>query len=204
MSNLNHSQRDVTAGAAWLRSNFDAEIAAAVSGKPYGFEVVCGIACKETGFIWIPRRKTLRAAELLPLLVGDASGDAQNTTRKAYPKNGQVFRNDFGDAFTDMLIDEANKARALRGLRPAKLLYKGYGIFQYDLQHVKKDEVFFKNRLWHGIGPCLERLALELDRKFSASGGDTRDAIRRYNGSGARAEAYADEVMVYVGWCGGL
>ena len=30
----------------------------------------------------------------------------------------------------------------LRGFRPQRQVYKGYGLFQYDLQHVIRDRAF--------------------------------------------------------------
>lgn len=197
------SKPQVTRGAAWLLTNFGPDIAAAVDGKPYGRPIVCAIACKETGFIWIQRAASLGPA-ILPLLVGDASGDLAGHPRTAFPQNTAAFRARYGDAFTGMLIDEANKARALRGMGPKEIVYKGYGLFQYDLQHVVTDQEFFEDRLWHEMGPCLERLTRELDRCFAAAQGEVRGAIRRYNGSGAQAELYADHVMAFADWCAAL
>jgi hypothetical protein len=164
---------------------------------------VCAIACKETGFIWISRTATTPAV-LLSLLIGDAGGDIAGHPRDAFPKDTAEFRARFGDPFTDELISESNKARALRGLGPAQIVYKGYGIFQYDLQHVTVDEDFFHNRQWDRIEPCLDRLTRELDRCFARAEGDTHDAIRRYNGRGAAAETYADHVMAFAQWCNGV
>jgi hypothetical protein len=201
--NLPLSKAQVTKGAAWLHNNFAAQIAAAIEGKPYSAPIVCAIACKETGFIWIPRTE-MAPGDLLPLLVGDASGDIEGHPRHAFPQNTEEFRDQFGDDFTSLLTDESNAARALRGLGPAHIVYKGYGIFQYDLQHVMTDEVFFRNRLWHRIEGCLDRLTRELDRCFDAADDDTHDAVRRYNGSGSAAETYADHVMAFADFCTGV
>lgn len=195
------SKAQVTKGAGWLFANFGEDLKRATAGKPYTRPLLCAIACKETGFIWIPRIDKKSAAELLPLLVGDASGDVPGHPRSAFPKNTATFRAKFGNPFTDKLIAEANKARALRGLDPAKIVYKGYGIYQYDLQHVKEDQAFFEDLEWHTMGPCLARVTRELDRTFRASGGDTRGAVRRYNGSGPAAETYADHVMAFFEFC---
>jgi hypothetical protein len=195
------TKAQVLKGAGWLMTNFPAELTSTVIGKPYGVPIVCAIACKETGFIWIGRSGEMDGEVLLPLLIGDASGDVAGAPRNAFPKNTAAFRAKFGTSFTNQLIAEANKARALRGLSPAAIVYKGYGIFQYDLQHVLTDQSFFENRLWYSIGSCLERLTRELDRCFAAAGNDTRGAVRRYNGSGARAEQYADHVMAFADWC---
>jgi len=198
MSKLPLSRTQVLKGTRWLMGNFGDDIARAVAGKPYGAEILCAIACKETGFIWIARSDKMAADALLPLLIGDASGDVPGHGRRAFPRNTAAFRAAYGDAFADMLIAETNKARALRGLSPARILYKGFGIFQYDLQHVQTDREFFERRMWHRMAPCLERATRELDRTFRAAGGDPRDAVRRYNGAGTAAQIYAGHVMAFA------
>jgi hypothetical protein len=196
--NLPLTKQQVVKGTGWLIANFGPDISAAVNGKPYSRSIVCAIACKETGFIWISRTATMTGPELLPLLVGDASGDVAGAPRSAFPKNTAAFRAKFGNAFTAKLIAESNKARALRGLGPAQIVYKGYGIYQYDLQHVLTDQDFFENLRWHTMAACLSKLTLELDRTFAASHGDVRGGVRRYNGSGPNAETYADHVMAFA------
>jgi len=198
MAKLPLSRTQVLKGTRWLMGNFADDIAMVVAGKPYGAEILCAIACKETGFIWISRSDDMPAEALLPLLIGDASGDVPGHGRKAFPRNTAAFRVAYGDLFADKLIAETNKARALRGLSASKIIYKGYGIFQYDLQHVQTDREFFEQRMWHRIGPCLERATRELDRTFRAAGGDTRDAVRRYNGTGTAAQTYATHVMAFA------
>jgi hypothetical protein len=197
----------VLSGQAWLTANFAPEILAAVAGSPVTLPLACAIACKETGFIWIGRTQAVPAATLLARLVGDASGDVANAPRSAFPRNTAEFRARFGDAFADMLIAEANLARGLRGLSPAKIVYKGYGIFQYDLQHVVKDEAFFREKKWHAMGHCLAKLVAEFNVKWPLAKDDPKGqlwgAIRRYNGSGRRAEQYADHVTQFLAWCEG-
>jgi hypothetical protein len=193
----------VLKGAAWVAAHFAAPIHAAIAGTPVTLPLVQAIACKETHNIWLGRIDTVDPGTLLTCCVGDASGDAPGSSRSAFPQNTEAFRQNYGEEFTTMLIAEANRARALRGLPPAAWVYKGYGLFQYDLQHVVKDPDFFRNRAWHTIGPCLEKLLAELKRCFKASGGDVRGAVRRYNGSGPRAEEYADHVMQFTAWCEG-
>jgi hypothetical protein len=191
------SKAQVVKGTGWLITNFGPAISAAVAGKPYSRAILCAIACKETGFIWIPRTD-MDPADLLPRLIGDASGDVAGHPRGVFPQNTAAFRAKFGPTFTNFLIAESNKARAMRGLGPAQIVYKGYGIYQYDLQHVTPDREFFENALWHTMDHCLERLTKELDRTFAASHGDVRDGVRRYNGSGAAAQTYADHVMAFA------
>jgi hypothetical protein len=202
--NLPLSKEQVTKGAVWMHTNFAPQIASAISEKPYSAAILCAIACKETGFIWI-QRTSMTPATLLPLLIGDASGDVADAPRNAFPQNTAEFRAKFGETFADALIAESNNARALRGLHPAHIVYKGYGIFQYDLQHVSTDEAFFRNRLWHQIDGCLDRLTRELDGCFRAAPrGNIHDAVRRYNGSGPAAEIYADHVMAFADFCTGI
>ena len=119
------SKAQVVKGTGWLISNFGSAINTAIAGKPYSRAILCAIACKETGFIWISRIDTMEPSELLPRLVGDASGDVAGAPRSAFPKNTAKFRARFGDAFTEKLISQSNKARAIRGLGPAQIVYKG-------------------------------------------------------------------------------
>src|SRR5215212_8312869 len=97
------SKAQVVKGAGWLITNFGPAISTAVGGKPYSRAILCAIACKETGFIWIPRTD-MDPADLLPRLVGDASGDVAGHPRSAFPKNTAAFRAKFGADFTNALI----------------------------------------------------------------------------------------------------
>ena len=77
---------------------------------------------------------------------------------------------------------------------------KGYGIFQYDLQHFVDDPDFFRNREWRSMESCLDRWMKEMQNKLTAADGDVADAVRRYNGSGPKAEQYRDHVLYIYGW----
>jgi cell wall-associated NlpC family hydrolase len=162
--------------------------------------LLCAIACREAGLYWLPLTPHKSAAEILGLSIYDASGDVAGAPRSAFPKNTTQFRQVYGDGFTSMLIDEANKARAVRGLNPASIVYKGYGIFQYDLQFVKTDESFFRERKWYNFSECVSRAVKELKHKFDVTG-DIHDAVRAYNGSGPKAEQYARDVMRLLPFC---
>lgn len=48
---------------------------------------------------------------------------------------------------------------------------------------------------WANPERSIEEAAKLLRRNIDASGGDVRSGVRRYNGSGVQAEAYADDVM---------
>lgn len=185
----------------WMMRNFGRQIEAAVRGAaPIDAATVCAIACKETAPVWLPWIARLSPAEVLARCVFDGSGDVPGTSRSAFPRNTAAFRARYGDALTEALIAEANATRRLRGYGDQRWLYKGYGIFQYDLQHCETDLAFFKDRLWRSFDECLDRFMREMRTKLAASGGELRDAVRRYNGSGPRAEQYAEQVMFMRGW----
>ena len=184
---------------AWLTENFRPQIEEMIAGIPIDLELVCAIACKETAVMWLGWIDKLSTADILARCVFDASGDAQGTSRSAFPRNTAEFRERYAD-LAEMLIDEANRARALRNLGKAAWVYKGYGIFQYDLQHIDKDPGFFRERQWADFAACMDRFMREFRDKLAASGNDVREAVRRYNGSGPKAEEYADHVLLMRSW----
>lgn len=195
---LNRDQAHVMAG--WIKTNFGTRITQELTDTPFNLDIACAIACQETGIYLVRFIKTLSVDDALGRCVFDASGDYPGTTRSAFPRNTGIFREAYGGAFTDMLIDEANKMRKERGFSPATWVYKGYGIFQYDLQYVKKDQAFFENRKWYDFGECLSRLKSELMRKFAAKQ-DVMLSIQAYNGSGPRSEAYLENVKHFITFC---
>ena len=198
---LASSERDQAHGVTrWMISNFGPQLSDAVRSTPFSVPLLCAIACREAGLYWLPLTPHKSAAEILGLCVYDASGDVDGAPRSAFPANTAKFRHAYGDGFTSLLIDEANKARAVRGLNPASIVYKGYGIFQYDLQYVKTDEAFFRERKWYSFAECVGRAVKELKHKFELTG-DIHDAVRSYNGSGAKAEQYARDVMRLLPFC---
>lgn len=187
--------------ARWLMDNFGDRIKGACVGKAYKPKHLCAIVCQETAYKWIPWIGHQSTQTIVERAVFDASGDYPGTSRTAFPPNTQAFRQKYGTAFTDMLIEEANKTRRLQGWSDKSWVYKGYGLFQYDLQHVKPDESFFRNREWYSFDSCLSRVTQELDSKLVAQGGNFWKAIKAYNGSGPNAERYMQNVKVFTGYC---
>lgn len=186
--------------AGWIKTNFGDRITQALADTPFNLDMACAIACQESGIYLVRFINTMSVADALGRCVFDASGDYPGTSRSAFPRNTSVFREAYGNSFTDMLIDEANKMRRERGFSPAKWVYKGYGIFQYDLQYVKKDQVFFEERRWYDFDECLARLKSELMKKYAAKQ-NVMMAIQAYNGSGPRAEAYLENVKQFITFC---
>jgi hypothetical protein len=189
--------------AQWMKAHFGDAMDAATEGTPFSTDLLCAIACQETAYVIVGWIGTYGADVILARSVFDASGDAEGTERTAFPVNAAAFRARYGDEFTDMLIAEANLMRPMRHppLAPAHLLYKGYGIFQYDLQHVTHDEAFFREKQWATFATCLDRVLTELTAKYSAQKNDLREAVRAYNGRGAKAEAYRDNVFTFLDYC---
>ncbi|WP_334539196.1 peptidase S8/S53 subtilisin kexin sedolisin [Bradyrhizobium sp. AZCC 1708] len=187
--------------ARWLMDNFGDKIKNATVGKAYKPKHLCAIACQETAYKWIPWIGHHSTQTIVERAVFDASGDNPGTSRSAFPVNTRAFRDKYGQAFTDMLIEEANKTRRLQGWGNKPWVYKGYGLFQYDLQHVKTAEGFFANKEWYSFDNCLSRVVQELDSKLTAHGGNLWKAIKAYNGSGANAERYMQNVKVFTEYC---
>lgn len=188
--------------ARWLKTEHGDKMQAALAGTPFNIDIACGICCKETGLYLLDFIEALSPAEALARCVFDASGDAGGTSRSAFPKNTAEFRARYDEPFADMLVAEANKTRALRGLGPRPWVYKGYGLFQYDLQHVVVDEAFFRERQWANFDACLARLMSELMKKFAIKR-DVWKAVQAYNGSGRRAEVYRSHVEQLTEFCAG-
>ncbi|HVX24723.1 MAG TPA: hypothetical protein VHB70_00170 [Parafilimonas sp.] len=192
--------------SVWMKNNFQNKIIAAVENTPFDEQLVYAIAFQETAQRWQLWMNVADASTVLERCVFDASGDFPDTSRSAFPKNKNEFEAAYGSALTQMLIDEGNKMRAMpqpgapHGFAAADYLYKGYGIFQYDLQNIKDDESFFRNKLWYSIDECLSRLLKELNAKWKAHPNDMYNTVKAYNGSGNRAEDYAQRVSQFYTW----
>jgi hypothetical protein len=184
----------------WIMEHFGDLVQKTVQNSELDAELVCAIACKETAPVWLQWTTQLSPSGLLARCVFDASGDYPGTARSAFPRSTADFRERYGGPLTDDLIAEANKTRRLRGYDERPWVYNGYGIFQYDLQHISEDPDFFRNKLWYRFDACLERLMGEMKRKLQASGGDLAEAIRGYNRQGPAAQRYRDQVIDMHGW----
>jgi hypothetical protein len=195
-------QAQAVKAVTWLKGNYGQEIADGVKDTHYSIDNICGIACQETAYFWLKLIENgLAARDVCGRCVLDASGDVADTRRSAFPRNTEAFRKVYGDERTQMLIDEANLTRKLRGYQQRDWVYKGYGLFQYDLQFVEVDPDFFFKKQWYDFSACLDRLMRELWRTWALHG-DTFDAIRAYNGSGHSAAVYAQNVLAYSGFAG--
>jgi hypothetical protein len=194
------TKQQAYSAATWMKTNFGGTITTAMAGTPFDVNLICGIACQETAYFWLSFIKKLSPDDVLARCVLDASGDFPGTQRSAFPKNTDAFRKKYDDAFTGMLIDEANQTRKLRGFGAQQWVYKGYGIYQYDLQFVQNDEAFFRNKLWYQFDECLERVKQELVEKYAVQK-DIWKTVKAYNGSGQAATDYANNVIQFAKYC---
>lgn len=186
--------------ARWMKSSFGPDLTQCLAGTPFPVDIACAIACQESGLYLVDFIGKMSDREALGRCVFDASGDADGTSRAAFPKNTPAFVDRLGQAFADQLIGEANQARQVRGLGPKQWVYKGYGLFQYDLQSVLVDPDFFQKALWYDFDECAKRLVKELMSKYKATG-TVDDSIRAYNGSGPRALQYLANVKQFIEFC---
>jgi hypothetical protein len=191
----------------WLKLHFGEEIKQAVAGTPWDIDLVCAIACQETAYKWLLWIDKYPADIILQRCVFDASGDLPGTKRSAFPVNRAAFEQHYGKELAAMLVAEANKQRAMPqpdapgGYKPAQYLYKGYGIFQNDLQNIVADRSFFQEKKWYNMRDCLSHLVQELNNKAQQVG-NLRNIVRAYNGRGKAAEVYADNVILFREWAG--
>ena len=195
----------------WIKSNFGEEVSHAVRGTPFSEDNICAIICQETAYFWLQFLDTLSVDDILKRCILDASGDSLSnnkfkrllgirTKRSAFPKNTNEFRKKYGIEKTNILIEEANRTKMLRGMGSEKWVYKGYGIFQYDLQYVQNDPDFFFQKQWYDFATCLKKVMMELEEKFRLTK-NVKKAIEKYNGSGPKAREYAENVMLYTQYC---
>lgn len=186
----------------WLMAHFADAIRQASADKPFDETLICAIACQETACEWLRWIDRHPPEEILARCVFDGSGDVPRTTRAAFPRDTAEFRRLAGAEITAALIAEADETRRWRGFAPVGWIYKGYGLFQFDLQHYRDPlhRAFFERRLWGSIEACLDKLSGELMSKYAAADGDLWDAVRRYNGAGDLALAYRARVQQFHAW----
>lgn len=186
----------------WLMTHFGGSLRDATAGTPFSPALLCAIACQETAYFWLSLATRaddpVSPDEVVARCVLDASGDVPGTSRGAFPRNTDAFYDRYDRAFGDMLVREANATRALRGLGPKPWIYKGYGIFQYDLQFVVEDEGYFRFRQWRDFEVCLGRVMRELTTIHRRNGGDLWETVRAYNGGGQAARNYRDNVREFT------
>lgn len=187
--------------ARWMKQHFMQEMQEAIHGTPFTVDHLCAIACQETAYLWVGKWiEDMKVEEVLGRCIGDASGDFPGAIRHAFPVNTAAFRIRLGEDLTNELIEEANSSRAIRGFGPRQWVYKGYGLYQYDLQHILTDEELFRNKQWYSYWQCLTRVIRELKTKYDIYH-DLWRTFKAYNGSGSAATIYANNVTQFAHYC---
>lgn len=201
MSELPLSKTQTIKAVKWLKDNFGIEMEKAVQGTPFSVDMLCGIVCQETAYRWINWIDHNSVDTVLKCCVFDGTGDVPGTEgkRKAFPVNLKAFEGKYGGDIAGMLVTEGNHMRALMGWKPRNFLYKGYGIFQNDLQNIVTDETFFTQKKWYNFSDCLAGAIKELNKKYTTQK-NVPESIRAYNGSGQAARNYRDNVLQFSEW----
>ncbi|WP_298145902.1 hypothetical protein [uncultured Acinetobacter sp.] len=149
---------------AWFKGNFSQEINQAAENTPFNLNLLTAIAIQETSYIWGSMLSN-SPDQVLPYCVGDTL-DTPN--RSAFPINrAQLEEYPNGRSMFEIahqaLIDVSNYATSFKKVsqNPNKFC-RGYGIFQYDLQHFQTDSDFFLQKKWHQFSCCLGKVIEEL------------------------------------------
>lgn len=203
--NMPLTHTEVIKAANWISKNFADKIAKAVAGSPFNINHVISIALQESAQDWLPWIDHYSTSQILSCIISDPTGDQPGTVRNVWPQNLTVFKTKYPD-LVEMLVSEGNKFRSMpkpnypNGWQPRTWLYKAWGIFQYDIQAIKWDVEFFRNKEWYSFDSCLKRLMAELNSKLVIAKGDPWLAIERYNGAGQAAKEYRQNVMQFHEW----
>lgn len=198
------SDEEILKASKWIKDNFGEEIEAALRGTRYNISIIIAIACQGIADRWLPWIEDFSIEEVLGRCITNSSGDYPGTHRVDFPKNESEFHDHYGDEITGMLVEEGNKMRNMpqpyypKGYGSAHILYKSYGIFQYDLSHILEDSEFFLKKQWYNFNECFKRLMITLnglDRK-AKSHKDLWSILKAYSGShGLEAIKYADNIF---------
>lgn len=184
----------------WLFCNFGLLIEQVVQGMLVDVNFVVVIVCKEMVNVWLSWIDWFGFVEVLVCCVFDGSGDVFGILCSVFLCNVVEFCVVVGDVLIDVLIEEVNEICKLCGYGLQCWFYKGYGLFQYDLQYFKIDFDFFCNCQWGDFVVCLDCFMCEMCSKLVDVYGDLVDVVCCYNGSGLCVEQYCEYVMFMYGW----
>jgi hypothetical protein len=145
--------------------------------EPHGLALalLTAIACKETGYLVARMLNAgLSKSDILERCVGDTidhrPNHPENKGRSAFPRNRAELEAHHPGGERMFGIARA----ALETITPFDSTYRdqfnhnpnkfcrGYGIFQYDLQHFKNDPDYFLQRRWARIDDCIDKAIVEL------------------------------------------
>lgn len=177
---------NVTERITWFKTNFGTRIAEATEGSPISVDLVTAIAVQETGYIWDALIEHHRGdvAAVLEGCVGDTL-DAPN--RSAFPRNRVALENEpHGEQMFDIgrealaTLAEVNADYRRVYERDENKFCRGYGILQYDLQHIRRDPDYFLERQWLDFDICLEKCLNELEYGLRVRGFEGRSSLSNF------------------------
>ena len=152
----------------WFKKTFGKQIIDKFSDSPFTLDFITAIACQETGYVWTKLKKDgLSTDEILDLCVGDT---LDYPKRRAFPRNKAALLSRSGGKKMFEIAHEYLGAMAehISGYKNvskrASKFCRGYGIFQYDLQHFKSDPEYFLEKKWGDFGEVLIKLEEELEQ----------------------------------------
>jgi hypothetical protein len=68
-------EREAAKAVQWLKTNYGSALFTAVQDTPFSIDNLCGIACQETAYFWLPLLDELSPDEICARCVLDGSGD---------------------------------------------------------------------------------------------------------------------------------
>lgn len=198
----------------WLHRSFGGQMARAIQGTNIPLALAYAVVCQESAYAWATAQSSEPGFTTAPIdriedpqtilrcCVLDTHGDQPGTTRCVFPRNRQDFSDAFGEEVTALLVAEGNyMRRTLHGWTERRWLFKGYGLFQYDLQFaarlgannmptldadrraIPNDLAFFAERRWHTFEGCADRFVREMSAAIRQYPNSLKAAAARYNGS---------------------
>lgn len=158
------SRRDAM---AWFRNEFGREVVQALQGTPFNLDLLTAISYQETGYIYsLLKAKGMGRGDILRLCVGDS---LDSPKRKAFPRTAAELKEltpHGSEIFTvarQALIEMSEHVPGYKVAASKQTKFcHGFGIFQYDIQHAKKDPLFFKEKRWHTFSESLGKAISEL------------------------------------------
>ena len=176
----------LTSRITWFKTTFGSKIAQKVAGTPLSVDFITAIALQETGYLW-DKLITHHGGNVDKILEGCVGDTIDAPSRRAFPKNkaelltiqhgAQMFA--IGRAALQTLADiDATYRQVFLG-NPNKFC-RGYGILQYDLQHIKVNPAFFLQRQWTSFDVCLDRAVGELMHAVGKRGFTGRTSLTNF------------------------
>ena len=180
----------------WFKNTFGKTINDKFSDSLFTLDFLTAIACQETGYVWSKLKKEgLALEDILKLCVGDT---LDSPKRRAFPKNkAELLSRTNGDKMFDIAHDYlVAMAEYIPGYKnvskKAHKFCRGYGIFQYDLQHFKTDPEYFLNEKWCDFDEVLIKLEEELDQAL-------RIVVNKGGISAGTTEPLTKEQLSFIG-----